>query len=160
MSTEVYKALADINWLSQRLKGIIALGEDIKAYDDLKNKSKGLSDAILAKKQEYEAADKDVSKATELKKNTEQEAAKIVSDAREKYDNIIADAHATSKTVRQKAEEEAKVLRQSANDDRIAIEQKVKDYSNKLTDLIARISDAENTHSRLTQAIENIKAKL
>lgn len=158
--SEIYTALQDINWLSQRLKGLMALSEEIADYDRMKDQTADLDKSINSKKEEInellvskEAINKEISDLS-LQKD------KLVQSTKTEVDGILARNNLAASAIFDKVKEEAKALRSALEAERTAYQEKINTAQDKLHSLVSDISIKQTMYDELKASIDKIKAKL
>jgi len=157
--SDVYQALNDLNWLSDRLKGLMALSEDIKTYDTLKDQTKDMSLQLEQQKQEHATWEEKIKQLKDKAKSTEAEIQKKLEDHDTKHQGIIAKAKTDSIGLVEKANVEVAAIREALKQEKASYEDRVAKLKEQKTALEQEVSSHTSTLDKLKGAIENIKAK-
>lgn len=158
--SEIHTALQDINWLSQRLKGIMALSSEIEDYDRMKDQAADLDKSINSKKEEINELLVSKENILKLIDSLTSRKEELLKSTKTEVDGVLARNNLAASAIFEKAKEEAKALRSALEAERIAYQEKINKAQDKLNDLVSNIATKQTIFDELKASIDQIKAKL
>lgn len=157
--SDVYQALNDVRWLSDRLKGLMTLGQEIESYDALKDQTAEMSSTIANMKNEVLELQAKLDALGVAREKAEENISLMVAAAKADGDAIVARALANGEIAKLNAEADAQRLREAATADVTATNIKITEAKSKLKDLTDKIAAATDTYNKLQSDINSIKAR-
>jgi len=157
--TDISQALLDVRWLAQRLKGLIALSEDIESYDNLKKQASELQKVIDSKKSEYQSVDEKVQAIQQQLEYTVGKHEDLKRTQRTSLDSMLAKANSDAQSIFEKAKAEAAQLRATVEAERQAYQKKNKDLEDLSLSLTKEVNAKKQQLEELNASIASLKAK-
>lgn len=147
------QAVHDLIWLSERLRGVISIKDELISYDALQNQLAELTKSVEQSKEELKSllekkklAKKDI---TDL---LNQNAA-IAADYKSRGDKLIQDSKLTADDLLQK-------LKSEVSDKHIQAEAKLNDTKNAIVEAIEQLKDVKHQINQHTNKRDSILKEL
>ena len=153
------QAVDDLLWLSNRLRGVISLSDDIQTYTILKNQSKELAEDVKRKQTEISSLENENKKLKEKKRQADEEVQKKLSDSQVDADYILNKAKEDAITLKKTTVLDMEALRKTVEDRIASVDLKIKDAETHLAHVLTEISNSEAKFSQIQSQIEKLKAK-
>lgn len=157
--SDIYQALQDVRWLSQRLKGLIALSEEIESYDNLKQQSSEMDKAIHQKKDEYQKLEVELGNLKDERRVAKERFEMSLSDQKTKVDAVLADANNRANQIFEKAKKDAEAIRAAVEQERQAYLLKNRDLETTSLSLSKEVNAKQKQLEELTASIDKLRAK-
>lgn len=158
--SDVYQALNDINWLSQRLKGLIALSEDIKTYDTLKDQSTEMARSVEVARQELADLTKKQEEAKRSVKQLLDQNAAIAADYKSRGDKLIQDSRLAADDLLQNLKSDVFNRQQEEEAKLSMVKNKVLEFEGQLKDLQNQINQYTNKRDSILQELDAVKNRI
>lgn len=156
--SDIYQALQDVKWLSERLKGLISLSEEIESYDNLKQQTSEMQKALEQKKAEYQDWEEKTGNVKDEWRVSNERHEMEVSANQAKIDGMLAKAEADSNGILTQAKQKAEELRTEVEKERQAYLLKNKDLQETSMSLSKEIASKEKQLEGLKASLAQIKA--
>lgn len=160
MAEGLDKALEDINWLSNRLSGLVEVSKEIQDYSSLKSQTKEMSSILEKQKADYKKLQEAYKKALEdVNLAAEQKDQEIFDmenlkkhmsdEAKKEADYVVAKANVEASEIVARAEDQKEMV--------LAETQKAEEY---LKHVHEQIAEAEEKLETANKALNKLKSKL
>lgn len=154
------QALQDIQFLSKRFAGILALAEKIEQYQKIDNQIKEGGAALEKLTQKLDEADKSLVAIANDKQDIMQQMDQMIIDARKEADRIITEASKRADAIFSEGKESYVKMRKSATQEIEALTQKAQSLRNEVASFEARIEELQKKEDEITQKILKLKERL